>query len=107
MQDLEEFSNSKEPKDCLSLEDIRQEIDRIDFQITAAFGKRFEYVKAAAKFKTDETSVKAPERVKSMLQQRRLWAEEQGLNPDVIEKLYQDLVNYFMDEELKNWQSKS
>jgi isochorismate pyruvate lyase len=97
----------KEPKDCSNIEEIRQEIDEIDQQIIVAFGKRFEYVKAAAKFKTSETSVKAPERVKSMLHQRRLWAEEHGLNPDVIEKLYQDLVNYFMAEELKHWQSKS
>ncbi|MEP0881757.1 isochorismate lyase [Trichocoleus sp. ST-U3] len=97
----------KQTKDCSNIEEIRQEIDEIDRQIIAAFGKRFEYVKAAAKFKTNETSVKAPERVQSMLQQRRLWAEEQGLNPDVIEKLYQDLINYFMTEELKHWQSKS
>ncbi|MBD2537600.1 isochorismate lyase [Coleofasciculus sp. FACHB-SPT36] len=97
----------KQTKNCSNIEGIRQEIDKIDRQIIAAFGKRFEYVKAAAKFKTNETSVKAPERVQSMLQQRRLWAEEQGLNPDVIEKLYQDLINYFMNEELKHWQSKS
>jgi isochorismate pyruvate lyase len=97
----------KEPDECSNIQEIRQEIDRIDQQIIAAFGKRFEYVKAAANFKTSETSVKAPERVKSMLQQRRLWAEEHGLNPDVIEKLYQDLVNYFINEESKHWQSKS
>ncbi|MEW5861739.1 MAG: isochorismate lyase [Cyanobacteriota bacterium] len=97
----------KEPDECLNIQEIRQEIDRIDRQIIGAFGKRFEYVKAVAKFKTSETSVKAPERVKSMLQQRRLWAEEHGLNPDVIEKLYQDLVNYFINEESKHWQSKS
>ncbi|MFE1745402.1 isochorismate lyase [Coleofasciculus sp. H7-2] len=107
MQNLDNWSNRQDPKDCSNLEEIREEIDRIDRQIIAAFGKRFEYVKAAATFKTSETSVKAPERVQSMLQQRRLWAEEQGLNPDVIEKLYQDLVNYFMAEELKHWQSKS
>ncbi|MBD1841016.1 isochorismate lyase [Coleofasciculus sp. FACHB-64] len=97
----------KQTKGCSNIEEIRLEIDELDRQIITAFGKRFEYVKAAAKFKTNETSVKAPERVQSMLQQRRLWAEEQGLNPDVIEKLYQDLINYFMTEELKHWQSKS
>ncbi|MBD2743274.1 isochorismate lyase [Coleofasciculus sp. FACHB-1120] len=96
----------KEADECSNIQEIRQEIDKLDRQIIAAFGKRFEYVKAAAKFKTSETTVKAPERVKSMLQQRRLWAEEQGLNPDVIEKLYQDLVTYFINEELKHWQSK-
>jgi isochorismate pyruvate lyase len=38
-----------------------------------------------------------------MLQQRRVWAEEEGLDADVIEKMYQDLVNHFIDEEMKHW----
>lgn len=97
----------KQPKECTNIQEIRDEIDLIDRQIITAIGKRFEYVKAASKFKTSETSVKAPERFKSMLQQRRVWAEEEGLNPDVIEKLYRDLVKYFIDEELKHWKSES
>lgn len=97
----------KAPNECLNMQEIRLEIDRIDRKIIAAFGERFEYVKAASKFKTSDTSVKAPERFKSMLQQRRIWAEEEELNPDVIEKLYQDLVNYFIQEELKHWQTES
>ncbi len=42
----------------------------------------------------------------AMLQQRRVWAQEEGLNPDVIEKMYTDLVNYFIEEEMKHWQNK-
>jgi isochorismate pyruvate lyase len=42
-----------------------------------------------------------------MLQQRRVWAEDARLNPDVIEKLYRDLVNYFIDEEMKHWQERT
>ncbi|MCG6136295.1 MAG: isochorismate lyase [Nostoc sp. LLA-1] len=95
----------KAAKECANIQEIRTEIDTIDHQIITAFGKRFEYVKAAAKFKNNQESVKAPERFNSMLQQRRLWAEAAGLNPDVIENLYRDLVSYFIDEELKNWQS--
>lgn len=95
----------KEPDDCSNIQEIRVEIDRIDREIIKLIGKRFEYVKAATKFKTDENSVKAPERFKSMLQQRRDWAEAEGLKADAIEKLYRDLVNYFIDEELKHWKS--
>lgn len=95
----------KTPADCSNLQEIRLEIDRIAREIIKLIGKRFEYVKAASKFKTDENSVKAPERFKSMLQQRRDWAEAEGLNADAIEKLYRDLVNYFIDEELKHWKS--
>lgn len=96
----------RKPDDCSNIEEIRQEIDAIDKEVIAAFGRRFAYVKAAAKFKTSETSVKAPDRFNSMLQERRAWAEEAGLNPEVIEKLYRDLVNYFIDEEMKHWQNK-
>lgn len=98
----------KQPKDCLNLEDIRTEIDNIDREIIATLGKRFEYVKAAAKFKKNETSVKAPERFKTMLKQtRRIWAKAEGLNPDVIEDVYRDLVNYFINAELEDWKSEN
>ena len=96
----------KEPEDCLNIEEIRTEIDNLDREVIAVLGKRFKYVKAAAKFKTSETSVKAPERFKSMLEQRRIWAEAENLNPDVIEKIYRDLVNYFINEELENWRNE-
>lgn len=38
-----------------------------------------------------------------MLQQRRIWAEAEGLSADAIEKMYQDLVNHFIAEEMKHW----
>lgn len=84
--------------------DIRAEIDRLDHQVVALLGQRFAYVKAASRFKSSEVSVKAPKRFQSMLEQRRGWAEEEGLNADAIEKMYRDLVNHFIDEEMKNWQ---
>jgi isochorismate pyruvate lyase len=41
-----------------------------------------------------------------MLQQRREWAQASGLNPDVIENIYRDLVNYYIEEELKHYKSE-
>ena len=94
----------KPPGDCQNMADIRQEIDAIDKQVITAWAERFEYVKAAAKFKTDATAVRAPERFAAMLVQRREWAQQQGLDPDVIEGIYRDLVQYFIREELQHWQ---
>lgn len=100
-----QFDNEKEPNECSGMEDIRAEVDRLDKSIITLIGKRFQYVQAAAKFKTGESSVRAPERFNAMLQQRRLWAQEQGLSPSAIEKLYRDLVNHFIEEEMKMWHS--
>lgn len=83
--------------------EIRTEIDDLDQKIIQLMGQRFEYVKAASKFKTSEMAVKAPERFKAMMITRREWAIENGLSPDIIEKIYTDLVQYFIGEELKHW----
>jgi isochorismate pyruvate lyase len=101
-----EAINKISPEQCISMADIREEIDLLDSMIIQLIGKRYQYVQAAAKFKTSETAVRAPERFKAMLLRRREWAQEQGLNPDVIEKLYSDLVNYFIREEMERWQAE-
>lgn len=96
----------KAPDECSDIDEVREEIDLIDREVIEALSKRFQYVIAAAKFKTSEASVKAPDRFYAMLQQRREWAKEAGLNADVVEKLYRDLVNHFIEEELKEFKSK-
>jgi isochorismate pyruvate lyase len=95
------------PEDCTNLEEVRIEIDELDYQIIVALGERYKYVRVASKFKNREADVPAPERLSEMLGQRRQWAESAGLNPDVIEKIYRDLVDYFIDEELQHWRSQS
>lgn len=95
------------PDQCESLAEIRAQIDQRDRQIIALLGERFAYVKAAAKFKSGATAVKAPERFAAMLKQRRDWAADEGLSPDAIETMYRDLVNHFIDEEMKQWQDEN
>jgi isochorismate pyruvate lyase len=102
-----QIQNEKEPDACTDMQEIRAEIDRLDEAVIALLGQRFAYVQAAAKFKTSETSVRAPERFRAMLQQRRVWAEQQGLNADAIEKLYHDLVTHFIEEEMKHWRAEN
>ena len=86
--------------ECASIGDIREAIDQLDHDIITLIGQRYEYVKAAVKFKTDEASVKASDRVAAMMQKRRAWAVDVGLNADVIEKLYRDLIDYFIQDEM-------
>ncbi|MEG4291352.1 isochorismate lyase [Microcoleus sp. C2C3] len=96
----------KNPDECANIQEVRDEIDIIDREVIEALSKRFQYVIAAARFKTSEASVRSPERFQAMLQQRREWAGESGLNPDVVENIYRDLVNYYIEEELKHYKSE-
>lgn len=92
------------PSECSSLAEVRAEIDRLDRALIALLAERAGYVHAAARFKSTEAEVAAPERQASMLRDRRGWAEAAGLNPDVIEKMYRDLVAYFIRRETVEWE---
>ena len=93
----------KPPEDCESIEDVREGIDELDREVIALLGRRARYVETAARFKTGESSVRAPERQRTMLEARRRWAEEEELSPEVIEDVYRTLISYFIDRELGHW----
>jgi isochorismate pyruvate lyase len=95
----------KRPEDCENIEDVRQAIDILDQEIIGLIGRRAHFVARAAHFKTDEQSVRAPERQRTMFEARRRWAEENGLDPDAIKDLYHTLVSYFVDREMDEWRN--
>jgi isochorismate pyruvate lyase len=92
------------PEECQSLEEIREGMDALDRQIIAILVRRVAYVKAAAKFKTSAAAVAAPDRVQKVLDTRREWAQEAGLDGDVVRGLYRDIVSYCVGEEKKHWE---
>ena len=77
-------------------------IDSIDREIIELLGKRYSYVKEIIRFKEPtEESIVARERFDEVLSSRRRLAEKAGLDPDIIEKIYRDLMTHFINEELK------
>ena len=92
--------------ECRDMNDIRAEIDNIDHLVIQLLATRFDYVKAASQFKKNTIDVQAKERFDSMLEQRKLWANELGLDGNVIKELYANLVRYFIDQELKHFQNR-
>ena len=89
----------RNPKDCVSIEDIRKEIDHIDKQIIGLFGERYKYIKEIVRYKKDEEDVIARKRYDLVLETRRKWAIETGIDPDVIENIYKLLIHYFIEEQ--------
>ena len=90
----------KQQEECASIEDVRHGIDALDREVIALLGRRARYVEVAAQFKPGESSVRAPERQRTMLEARRRWADEEGLSPEVIEELYRTMISHFIVREL-------
>lgn len=92
----------RKPSECTNITEVRDEIDRIDHTLIKLLSQRFEYVKEVVKYKENTPdSIQAPKRKMEVIKCRRQWAEENGLDPDVIEEMYTRLIQYFIDEEMK------
>lgn len=93
---------NKKPSECTNITDVRNEIDNIDKVIVTLLSERFQYVKEVVKYKENTPDgIVASDRRNVVLHQRRQWAEEQGLDPNVIEEIYTRLIQYFISEEMK------
>ncbi|NQU51189.1 MAG: chorismate mutase [Bacteroidetes bacterium] len=96
----------KNPADCKSLEEVRNEIDKIDEHIISLFSERHKYVEEIVRFKHDKDAIIAQERKDLVILQRKNWAAKNGLNADTFEKIYTLLVDSNIQHELEILKSK-
>lgn len=90
--------------ECKSLEEVRANIDRIDDNMIKLIGERADYVRQAAKFKTNTDGVKAPDRVEAVIRKVRSNAEKYGADADMVEALYRDMISRFVDMETREFE---
>lgn len=93
--------NLKYPKQCHSAEEVRNQIDKIDRQIVELFAVRHSYIEEIVRFKNDEEGIIARDRKKQVIQDRRKWASENGLDADTFEKMYLLLIDNNIQHELE------
>lgn len=96
----------KEPKDCLSLEEVRNEIDKIDEHIISLFSERHKYVEEIVRFKHDKDAIIAQERKEQVIMDRKNWAARKGLNADTFEEIYTLLVESNIKHEMELLKTK-
>lgn len=93
---------NRKPSECKNIAEVRDEIDNIDNVIVTLLSERFQYVKEVVKYKEKTADgIEASDRKKAVLEKRRQWAQERGLDPNVIEEIYAKLIQYFISEEKK------
>ena len=92
-----------EPKKCKDMIDIRNAIDEIDSSIVKLISKRSEYVHEASKFKKNETAVKDSNRVAKVIESKKELAIKYGASPELIGDIYKMMIDFFIKEELKEW----
>lgn len=85
----------------LTLDEVRSAIDRIDGRIVTLLARRQAHVRAAARHKADEDAVRAPERRAQIMRRLQQLAVGEGVDPEVVERIYTALIDAFIDLELR------
>jgi len=92
-------------KQCDTLQEARQEIDKVDEEIVKLIAKRNDYIKQIAHFKTDIEEVKAEDRISEVISKVRQQAIELDLSPNLINDLYIRMIDGMVESEISEFRN--
>jgi isochorismate pyruvate lyase len=105
MQDANAEIRAKDPQLCLDMTDVRLGVDAVDVALIELLAKRFDYMRAAARIKQDRDAVRDEGRKAQVLSNVKEAALQYGIPVDVIETLWDQLVEASIAYEFRHWDS--
>lgn len=87
-------------KKCSSLQEVRDEIDKIDTQLVELISERSHLIRQAAGFKESVEEVKAQDRIDDIMQRVRKKAIELDVNPNMISELFKIMIDEMVETEI-------
>jgi isochorismate pyruvate lyase len=96
-------TSAKDPADCTDMIEVRVGVDAVDAEIVRLLGRRFAYMDAAARIKTDRAAVRDEARKAAVLDHVERMAAEEGLPDDFIRDWWAQLVEASIGYEFERW----
>jgi isochorismate pyruvate lyase len=103
MRDQEKIMSAKQPEDCQTMADVRAGVDALDGELVALLSKRFGYMSAAARIKTERSAVRDEGRKAEVIANARQAAMAQNVPADFVADIWEQLVETSIAYELKKW----
>ena len=91
------------PEDCTTMAEVRRGVDATDRELMALLDRRFGYMRAAARIKTDRGIVRDEVRKAEVIANARTDAEARGLPSAELAELWERLVETSIAYELVEW----
>ena len=83
--------------------EVRQGVDETDRALIALLTRRFGYMDAAARIKTDRDSVRDEDRKAQVIANARAAADAAGIPAETIARIWDQLVEASIAHELAEW----
>ena len=81
---------------CESMREVRQHIDALDDVLVPLLVERSGYMLQAARIKQHAEDVRDEARIQDIVDRVRAGAEAEGGSPDVLERIYRDMMEAFI-----------
>ena len=91
------------PEDCSTMMEVREGVDATDRALMALLDRRFGFMRAAARIKTDRAVVRDETRKATVVANARNDAEERGLPAGELAEFWERLVEISIAFELVEW----
>jgi len=82
------------PGDCSSMDEVREEIDRIDAALVDLLAERWGYVDRAWQLKRSPEEATVPGRIQPVIDRVRQRSEEKKLPPALAESLWRQIIGW-------------
>tara|TARA_R110000751_G_scaffold2018_17_gene9940 strand:+ start:23200 stop:23511 length:312 start_codon:yes stop_codon:yes gene_type:complete len=94
----------KLPDDCTDMRDVRRGVDATDRELMDLLERRFGYMRAAARIKSDREAVRDEARKAEVIRNVQADAERRALPADRIAEMWELLVETSIAFELVEWE---
>ncbi|WP_265563299.1 chorismate mutase [Sphingomicrobium arenosum] len=92
-----------DPQDCQTMTEVRAGVDAVDRALVALLARRFGYMDAAARIKPTRDAVRDEARKADVKQKADAEARRLGVDPELVDRLYEDLVETSIAHEMVRW----
>lgn len=89
--------------ECVSMDEVREEIDRLDRVLVALLAERQGYIEAAARIKDRADEVRLEWRIEDVVSKVLASAEREGLSKRIAEPVWRELIDRCIDHEHQYW----
>lgn len=96
----------REPMDCTTMTEVRAGVDATDRALMALLARRYGYMDAAARIKTDRTAVRDEARKAQVIANARADAAARALPADDLAALWDALVESSIAYEMRAWDTQ-